>query len=166
MKDTDKTRGKTFGFILLMEEKKDNVTNRIEKAIQERAVFQEKVSKFIVDSEDAVPMRNISHRKGHDSGPLNGILIATGWTETAMTAERNEFMIGAFWTQIHSAAIRRISAMDHFIYIFDYGCTRMEKVNHFFIVIRKDFLKNVHDTIMQPGGKKENPFPQDWGSGG
>lgn len=166
MKDTDKTGGKTFGFILFMEEIKDYVTNRIKEAIQERTVFQEKMAKIFIDGKDAVPMRNSGHRESHNSSSLNGIFVAAGRTETAMTTERNEFKTGTFGTGIHCAAIRRITAMDHFFYIFDHGRTRMKKVNHFFIVICKDFLKNVHDTIMQHGGEKENPFPQDWGVGG
>ena len=55
----------------------------------------------------------------------------------------------AMRTGIHSAAISRVTAVDHFVYVFNLYRTRMKSIKNFFIVITENILENVHRTIMK-----------------
>ncbi len=68
------------------------------------------------------------------------VFVSTGRTETAFTAERNEFKISTAWTSIHGTAVGRVTTMNHPVDVFNDGRTRMEFVNDVFIIISKDGL--------------------------
>ena len=78
--------------------------------------------------------------KGHRGSPVNGVHVATGRTKTGMTAERDIFEISAGRADIHGTTKRRITTVDHFLYIFDDRVARMLKVNHFLKMVFKNLL--------------------------
>ena len=81
-----------------------------------------------------------AQRAGHmKSTQLLGV-DSTGTTETAFTAERNEFKSSTAWTSIHGTAVGRVITMNHPVDVFNDGRTRMEFVNDVFIIISKDGL--------------------------
>ena len=117
------------------------------------------MTKMLIDSKDTVSVRDIDEFKSHVGGTFHGILIAAGRAETAVTAERDELKVAAFWTTVHGAAIRRVTTMNHFLDVFDHSIARMESINHFFIMIGKDSLKDIHEISMKEMKEKENPNP-------
>lgn len=84
-----------------------------------------------------------------------------------MTAERDEFKVPAMWTAVHSPTKSRITTVDHFIYIDQLCGTGMERVFDFFIMITKNFLKDIHMIIMNEYYRKSKPHPlMNEGAGG
>jgi hypothetical protein len=59
------------------------------------------------------------------------------------------FKFTAFRATVHGTAIRRVTTMNHLLDVFDYSVARMKSIYHFFIMISKDFLENIHMTIMK-----------------
>lgn len=89
------------------------------------------------------------------------IAIATRRTETALAAERNKFQISAMRTTIHGTAIRRVTTTKHLVNVFNDCLTRMQGINHFFIIITKNILKyTAHVIIIEEWKDKNNPTPQ------
>ena len=97
----------------------------MKKAIKQRPVIEKETTKIFINCKDTVSMLNRNHLKRDRSGAFHGIFIATGRTETAVTAEWNKFKFSAVGTAIHSATERWITTMDHFVHVFDYGFTWM-----------------------------------------
>jgi len=106
-----------------------------------------------------VAVLNVNNLSRHGSGAVDGIFVSTCRTEAALASEGNEFPLLAVGTAIHCAAIGRIAAVDHLVHVFYHRLTRMQDINHFFVMIRKDLLENVHKTIMKESSTKENPTP-------
>ena len=104
-------------------------------------------------------VRDIDEFKGHIGCAFHGILIAAGRTETAVASERNKFEVAAFGTAIHGTAKRGVATMDHLLDVLDNSVTRMKGIYHFFIMISKDFLKDIHEISMKEMMGKENPKP-------
>ena len=48
--------------------------------------------------------------------------------------------------------------MNHLLDVFDYSVARMKSIYHFFIMIGKDFLENIHMIIMYQSGTRNNPL--------
>ena len=161
MEDTDKTGSKAFGFVVFMEHTKDNAADGREETAKEGAVSEEEGAEFFRDGEDTVPMLNVQDFKGHGGGTVNGVFRTTGGTETAMTAERNKFKFPAFITAIHGSAERRVTTVKHPVNIPDDRLSGMENIKHFFVMVIKDILKDVHKTIMRDLATENNPTPQD-----
>ena len=120
----------------------------MKQAIKEFTVFKEEMTEVFIDGKNTMPVSNINQLEGHVCGAFHGILISTGRTETAVTAERNEFKLTAFRAAVHGTAIRRVTAINHLLNVFNYSVARMKCINHFFIMICKDFLENIHEIIM------------------
>ena len=71
------------------------------------------------------------------------------------------------WTAVHSPTKSRITTVDHFIYIDQLCGTGMERVFDFFIMITKNFLKDIHMIIMNEYYRKSKPHPlMNEGAGG
>lgn len=63
--------------------------------------------------------------------------------------------------RIHSSAKGRIATIDHLVHVFDYGSTWTEDINHFFVVVSKNSLKDIHMNIIEEMNGKKDPAPQD-----
>lgn len=102
-----------------------------------------------IDGKDTVSVLNVNDLKRHTGGTFHRILIATGRAEPAVTAEWNEFIVAAFRTAIHSTTERRVTTMNHLLDVFFDSVARMKGINHFFIMVGKDCLENIHTIIMR-----------------
>ena len=76
------------------------------------------------------------------------IAVATRRAETTLTAERNKFQISAMRATIHGTTIRRVTTIKHLANVFNDGLTRMQSINHFFIIITKNVLKYIAHVIV------------------
>ena len=121
----------------------------MKEAVKKFTIFKEEVAEVFIDGENTMPVSNINQLEGHVGGTFHGILIPAGRTETAVTAERNEFKFSAFRTAVHGATIRRVTTINHLLDVFNHSVARMKSIYHFFIMIGKDFLENIHMIIME-----------------
>ena len=96
-----------------------------------------------------MPVSNINQFKGHIGGTFHRILIPAGRTEATVTAEGNEFEFSAFGAAVHGTTIRRVTTINHLLDVFNHSVARMKSIYHFFIMIGKDFLENIHMIIME-----------------
>ena len=144
-----------------MEHTEDDAFSGSKKAVKEGTVSKKEGAQFFGNSKDTVAVCNIQELKGHGSGTFNGVFRTAGGTETAVAAERDKFEPAAFITTIHGTAERRVTAVEHPVDIPDDGLAWMEKIKHFFIMVFKDVLENVHKSIMNDLAKENNPTPQD-----
>ena len=140
MKDTNETRSKRLGFVFLVKHTRNYAVYCGKKAVKQRTVFQEKRPQRVINGENTMSMLNIYHFKRHCSGSVNGIHVAAGRTETGMTTKDIKFKFTTIRTNIHGTTIRRVATMNHFFYILDDRVTRMLKINHFLIMVNKNFL--------------------------
>ena len=120
----------------------------MEQAVEEFTVFKKEMTEIFVDGENAMPVNNINQFEGHVGGAFHRILIPTGGTEAAVTSEGNEFKFPTFGAAVHGTAIRRITTINHLLDVFNNCVARMKSIYHFFIMIGKDFLENIHKIIM------------------
>ena len=116
------------------------------------------MAKVFINSKDTVSVRDIDELESHVGGTFHGILIAAGRAETAVAAERDELEVAAYWTAVHSTAIRRVTTMNHLLDVFNHSVARMKSIYHFFIMISEDFLQNIHMISMKKRGTKSNPL--------
>ena len=100
----------------------------MEETIQQRTVFQEKVTGVFIDSENAVAVLYVNELKGHAGSTFQGVFIAAGRTETAVTAKRNKFKLSAMRAAIHGTAKRRVTTVDHLIDIFHLSFSGMKSM--------------------------------------
>jgi hypothetical protein len=121
----------------------------MEQAVEEFTVLKEEMAEIFIYGENTMPVSNINQLEGHVGGTFHGILIPAGRTETAVTAERNEFKFSTFRTAVHGATIRRVTTINHLLDVFNHSVARMKSIYHFFIMIGKDFLENIHMIIME-----------------
>ena len=77
---------------------------------------------------------------GHMKRTKLVVFVSTGRTKTAFTAKGNKFKISTVRTAIHGTTVRRVTAMDHLVDIFNDSRTWMEFVNDMFIIISKNGL--------------------------
>ena len=106
-----------------------------------------------------MPVGGIDQFKRHRGSAFHRIQIATGGAEAAVAAKRNKLKISAFGTAIHGATVGRVTTMDHLIHVFDNGIAWMKDIYHFFIMVGKNLLQDVHETIMKENGTKKNYLP-------
>ena len=95
---------------------------------------------MIINGEYTVPMEDINQLKGHRSGALHGVKVATGRTGTAVAAKRNELKISTVWAAVHSTTKRRITTVYHLFDIFHLRRSVMKSIFNFFIIVGKDSL--------------------------
>ena len=120
----------------------------MEQAVEEFTVFKKEMTEIFVDGENTMSVSNINQLKGHVGGAFHRILIPTGGTEATVTPEGNEFKFPTFGAAVHGTAIRRITTINHLLDVFNNCVARMKSIYHFFIMIGKDFLENIHKIIM------------------
>ena len=161
MKDTDKTGSKAFGFVVFMEHTKDDTADGRKETAKQGAVSEEEVAEFFRDGEDTVSVLNVQNFKGHGGGTINRIFRTTSGAETAMAAEGDKFKFATFITAKHGPAKRRVTADKHPVNIPDDRLSGMENIKHFFIMVIKDVLKDIHKTIMRDLATESNPTPPD-----
>ena len=161
MKDTDKAGGKAFGFIVLVEHTEDDTADSGEEASKEGTVSKEEGSEFLCNGEDTVSVFHVQNLKGHGGSTVNGVFSTAGGAETAVAAERDKFEFPTFVTSKHGATERRITTVKHPVNIPGDGLAGVEDIKHFFIMVSKNFLKDVHETIMQDMSAESNPTPHE-----
>jgi hypothetical protein len=106
-----------------------------------------------------VPVSDIDEFKGHIGCPFHRVFIPAGGAKTAMAAKRNKFHLSAVRAAIHGSTEGWIATIDHLVHVFDYGSTWMEDINHFFVMVCKDFLKDIHMNIIEEMDGKKKPHP-------
>ena len=120
----------------------------MKEAVKKFTIFKEEVAEVFIDGENTMPVSNINQFERHVGGTFHGILIPAGRAETTVTAERNEFKFTTFRAAVHGTAIRRVTAINHLLDVFNHSVARMKSIYHFFIMICKNFLKDIHKIIM------------------
>ncbi len=100
----------------------------MEQAVEEFTVFKKEMTEIFVDGENTMPVSNINQLEGHVGGAFHRVLIPAGGTETAVTAERDEFKLTAFRAAVHGTAIRRVTTMNHLLNVFNYSVARMKSI--------------------------------------
>lgn len=135
MKNTDKARSKTLGFIEFAEHTKNDVADRMKKAVEQRTVSAEEDAEFFGDSENAMSVNGLDDFERHGSSTLDGIEISAGRAETAFAAKRNKFEGTTRGTPIHSSAVSRISTMNHLLDAFKNNRAGFQGVLDFFVVV-------------------------------
>ena len=148
MENHDKTGSEVHGLIQVEKHTGDDAVDCMKKAIKERAFMQEKVPELRVNRKDTMAMDDIDEFERHRSSTLHGIFIAAGRAEAAVTAERDEFQFSAVRTAVHSAAKGRIATVYHLIDIFHLSIPGVEGIYDFFVMVSKNFLEDIHKTIM------------------
>ena len=111
--------------------------------------FKKKRTQLFGNGKDAMSVRNFDDFKRHRYSAVNGTLITTGRTKTAFATKRDKFKVAAVSAAIHGATKRRITAIKHFIYVFNDVITRVLKIKHFFIMFFKNLLYYIHRIIMK-----------------
>ena len=129
----------------------------MKETVKERAILQEKITEGRINGKNAMTVSDINELKGHRGSAIHGIFITAGRAETAVTTERNKLEISAVDTAIHGTTIRRITTVDHLIDIFHLSRSGMKSIFDLFIMICKDLLQDIHDSIMKEKDKKRNP---------
>jgi hypothetical protein len=130
----------------------------MEKTIEETSVFKEKLTKIFINCEDTMPVGDLDQFKRHAGGAFHGILVTARWTESTVTTEGNKLQVATFGAAIHGATESGVTTMNHPLDIFNDSVARMKGINHFFIVISKNFLQGIHTIIMREMKVKENPY--------
>ena len=149
MEDADETGHKVSAFVHFMEEPENDTADSLKKAVKERTVMQKERAQVFINGKNEVPVGTINEFKGHFGRAFHTVFITTGGTKLRMAAERDKFEFATVRTAIHRAAIRRISAVDHFFNVFHDNGTGMKSIFDFFIVLFKNLLEDVHKSIMK-----------------
>ena len=131
----------------------------MEQTVKKAAVFEEERPQVLINRKDTVPVRDVDELKRHTGGAFHGILVTTGRAETAVAAERDIFEVAAFRAAVHGTAKRGVTTVDHLLDVFNDSVAGMKSINHFFVMISKDFLKDIHKISMKEMKEKENPNP-------
>ena len=119
VEDHDKTGSEVQGFVLFKKHTGNNAVYGMKKAVEEGAVIEEKAPELGINGKNTMPMGNIGQFKGHRGSALHGIKVATGRTEAAVAAERDEFQLSAMRTAVHCPAERGIAAVNHFFHVLN-----------------------------------------------
>lgn len=125
MKNHDKARSEVHGFILLKKHAGDHAADGMKETVEQGTVMKKEKTKILINGKDTVAMLGIYKLKGHGGSALHGIKVTTGGAEAAVAAERYKFKLATVRAAIHGAAKGWISAVDHFIYVFNNGITWM-----------------------------------------
>jgi len=135
MENANEAGSKTLGFIEFAEHPKDDVADRMKKAVEQRTISAEKDAKLLRNGKNAMSVNTLDDFERHGSGALDTIEIATGRTETAFTAKRNKFERTTRRTPIHGAAESRITAMNHLFDVFKNNRASLKGVFDLFVMI-------------------------------
>lgn len=140
MQDTNEAGSETFRFVFALEHSEDNTADSREKTVKECSVSKEKRAKFFSNGKNAVPVRDINEFKGHGSSSVDGVFDTACGTETAVASERHKFERATGRASVHGTTKGRVPTMNHFFNILDNGLSGMKNINHFFIMVCKNFL--------------------------
>ena len=135
VKNTDKSGGKTLGFIEFTEHAKNDVTDGMKETVEQGTVSAEKDAKFFRNSEYTMPVNALNDFEGHRSSSLDRIEISARRTETTFAAKRNKFERTTRRTPVHSTAESRIPTMNHLFDVFKNNRAGLKGVLDFFEVI-------------------------------
>lgn len=105
----DNPRGEIFRFIQFEKEARDDRRDRMEETVKQGTILEKERPEIFVDGKNAVAVSDIYQFKGHTGSAVHGIFIATGRTETAVTAERDKLKFPAMCAGIHCATKRRVA---------------------------------------------------------
>ena len=61
MKDADKSGSKVLFFVDVFKKSGDYIVNRVKEFIEQRAVFQEKVSEIFINGKNKMPVLAVEH---------------------------------------------------------------------------------------------------------
>ncbi len=125
MEDHDKAGSEVQGLVLFKKHMRDNTVYRMKEAVKQGTVIQEEITEIFINGEHAVTVWDTHQLKGHRSSALHGVEVFAGRTETAVAAERDKFELSAVGTAIHCPAKGGITAVDHFIHVFNDSRTWM-----------------------------------------
>ena len=98
------------------------------------------MTKFFRDSKHTMSVVAMNELEGHSGSAVYGIHVSARRAKATMTAKRDEFIVAAFITEVHCTTERSVATVKHLINIFDDRVTRMQKINHFFIMVVKNLL--------------------------
>ena len=104
MEDTKKAGNKISGFVQGEKEFFNNIGNRLKEAVEQGAVFKEKMTQGIVDGEDQMPVGTVDKFKGHSSRPVIRIFGPAGRAKLGVASKRDKFQFAAFGAAKHSPA--------------------------------------------------------------
>ena len=121
----------------------------MEETVKQGAIFKKERTEVFIDCKDTMSVSDVDELEGHGGSAIHRIFVATGGAETAMASKRNKFELSAFRTAVHSTTIRRITTVDHLIHVFNDRITWMEYIKHFFIMITKNLLQDIHEIIIE-----------------
>ncbi len=159
VEDHDEAGSEVFGFVHFVEQTRNNTGDRVEETVEQGTVFQEIRAQVLIDGKNTVPVNNVDELEGHIGCPFHGILISTGGTEAAMAAERDKFHFPASGASIHSSTESGIATIDHLFHVLNYRRTWMKNIYHFFVMVCKDSLKDIHKDIIEEMEEKRKPHP-------
>ncbi len=71
MENAYKARSKKLGFIIFVEQTKDNTLNSFKESVKKRPVFKEEAPEFSVNGENTVSVLDMDDLKGHRSSAVN-----------------------------------------------------------------------------------------------
>ena len=87
--------------------------------------MKKKLPEVFVDGENTMPVGDIDQFKGHGGSTPHGIEIPASRAEAAVAAERDEFQFTTVRAAIHCSAVGRVTAIDHFVHVFNNRSTWM-----------------------------------------
>ena len=148
MEDHDKAGDEIQRFILFKKHTGNNAVDRMEETVQKRTIMEEKIAELGIDGEYTMTVGGIDEFERHGGSAFHGVFIAAGRAEAAVTAERDEFQFSAVRTAVRSAAKGRIATVYHLIDIFHLSIPGVEGIYDFFVMVSKNFLEDIHKTIM------------------
>ena len=111
--------------------------------------FRKKSLRFSSMVKDAMAMLNVDEFESHRSGAFHAVFVSTRRAKPTVTVERDIFKVATMGAMIHGTAKGRIPTMDHLFDIFHFGVSGMESIFYFFIMVCKNFLQDIHKTIMR-----------------
>ena len=88
MKDADKSGSKVLFFVDVFKKSGDYIVNRVKEFIEQRAVFQEKVSEVFINGKNKMPVLAVEHLAVKGERTLQGIFHTTGGAKTALAMKR------------------------------------------------------------------------------
>ena len=140
MKNTDKSWNKVFGLIHLVKHTEDDIPDGMKETVKERTVTEEINTQFFRDSKNTVSVGTGNEFAGHGKRTLLIILVTTGRAEAAFATEGRKLEITTVRASEHSTAMRRITTVNHFFDVFNFGFTRMQSIENFFVMVSKNGL--------------------------
>lgn len=135
MENANETGSKLLRLIEFAKHAKNDITNGMKQAVEERTVFTEEDAKFFGNGEDAMSVDRLNNLERHGSRTLNRIEITARRAKATFAAERDKFERTARRTPVHSAAESRIATVDHFLNTFHDNGASFEGVLNFLIMV-------------------------------